>query len=115
MPNEPLTPSVEPAGDPPLGRPPDDLKAERVQRELRRLPGWALTPDGGAISRTFRFKSAATPMLFAALVNGLAQETGHHPRLTVLRKAVICQLGSGQAGGVTTKDVGLARRICYVE
>ncbi|HEY8022240.1 MAG TPA: 4a-hydroxytetrahydrobiopterin dehydratase [Thermoanaerobaculia bacterium] len=115
MPNEPLTPSVGPAGGPPLGRPPNDLKAERVQRELSRLPGWALTPDGGAISRTFRFRSAATPMLFAALVNGLAQETGHHPRLTVLRKSVICQLGSGQAGGVTMKDVGLARRICYVE
>lgn len=115
MQNEPLTPSVAPAGDPPLGRPPTDLKAERVQRELRKLTGWALTPDGGAISRTFRFKSAATPMHFAALVNGLAHETGHHSRLTVLSRAVICQLGSGQAGGLTLKDVGLAKRICYVE
>ena len=112
MPNKPLIPRAAGA---PLAPPSADLKAERVQRELAKLAGWELARGGGAITRTFRFESTVTPILFAALANGLAHEIGKHARLTVLRKAVICQIGSGAAGGLTMKDVGLAKRIGCAE
>ncbi len=101
------------SGAPP--RPTTRLKAERVQEALRRMPGWKLARGAAAISRTFRFRSSTTPLLFAALVGGLAEEEGHHPALTIRSDKVVCRLSSSTACGVTLKDLVLARRISLLE
>lgn len=97
-------------GNPPAS-PSSRLKAERVQKALRKMPGWRAIRRGAAISRVFRFQGSTTPMLFAALVDGLAREEGHHPTLTVGGQEVVCQLTSSEVGGVTPRDLRLAKRI----
>jgi len=97
-------------------RPLTRLKAERVQNALRKLPGWRMPRSGAAITRAFQFRSAETPILFAALVGALAREGGHHPpSLTVHGREVVCRLASAKAGGVTRGDIRLARRISLLE
>lgn len=98
------------AGGPP-GHPVERLKAERVQLALAELPGWKLTPDGRVITRTFRFEHHNGSLLFAFLVSGLGREAGHSPAMTIAAEAVVCQLTTPEAGGVTERDLELARRI----
>jgi 4a-hydroxytetrahydrobiopterin dehydratase len=121
MPNEKAGRQRSAAVSPPLGailppiRPYNRLKAERVQKELRRMPGWRAVRRGAAISRVFRFQSSTTPMLFAALVDGFAREEGHHPTLTVGGREVICQLTLSEVGGVSQRDLKLAKRISLLK
>jgi pterin-4a-carbinolamine dehydratase len=100
----------------PRARPLTRLKAERVQDALRALPGWRLLRSGAAITRAFRFRSAETPLLFAALVGALAREGCHPPpAITVYDREVVCRLASPESGGVTRADIRLARRISLLE
>ena len=111
--------SAPPAGSPPgTPGPPspeaslhERLKAERVQKSLVALPGWRLSSDEEAITRTFHFHSSGPPLLFAALVNSLGREVGHYPAQTIVRQTVVCNLTTPAVGGVTEKDLELAGRI----
>ncbi len=111
--------TTPPAGRPPgpPGTPPpqaaavERLKAERVQEKLAALPGWRLSSDEEAITRAFHFDSVGPPLVFAALVGALAAEVGHYPAQTIVRQTVHCHLTTREVGGVTEKDLELARRI----
>ena len=114
MRNETLT--RRPRAGQPSTRPPTRLKAERVQTALRKLPGWRMHRGGAAISRAFRFRSAESPHLFAALAAALARENGRRPpALAVRGREVVCRLASPEVGGVTRADIRLARRISLLE
>ena len=115
MKNESPTGLRRPAGRPPT-RTATRLKAERVQSALRALPGWRMHRSGAAISRAFRFRSAESPHLFAALAAALARENGRRPpALAVRGREVVCRLASPEAGGVTRADIRLARRISLLD
>jgi len=100
-----------PNGAEPPGSTTERLKAERVQLELESIPGWELSGDGGAISRSFGLPGSLAAVLLVGLIAVLASEAGQHPEMTVVHSTVVCSLTTPEVGGVTEKDLDLARRI----
>ena len=74
------------------------------------LPDW--THDGPALTRTFRRRDWRDAI---ALVNAVADEAdrrNHHPDVEVTGyRNVTFRLTSHDSGGITKRDVNLARRI----
>ena len=87
------------------------LKPERVQTGLRKLPNWRQSRDGRSLVRTFKFAAERAPLAFAELVLALAAEKGHQPSVTLCNGTVECRLTTQAAGGITTRDLEMARRI----
>lgn len=80
----------------------DDEIQERLPEEWDR--------DGDEIVRTFEFDSYLEGVGFAAGMGGLAEEAFHHPSMTVDWCEVEVRLTTHDAGGITQRDVDLARR-----
>jgi len=87
------------------------LKPERVQDGLRKLPNWRRSRDGKALVRTFKFTAERAPLAFAELVLAIAAKEGHQPTLTLCGGCVECRLSTPAAGGITARDLEMARRI----
>ena len=87
------------------GRLGDDVLA----RELAATPGW--TRDGDAISRTWRFADFKSAMIFVNGVAALAEKADRHPDMAIRYNEVTLRLSTHDAGGLTARDVDLARRI----
>jgi 4a-hydroxytetrahydrobiopterin dehydratase len=73
------------------------------------LPGWEL--DGDAIRRTIRTAGWKASLMVATTIGHLAEVAWHHPDLHVSWGSVGVVLTSHDAGGVTERDLALARRI----
>jgi 4a-hydroxytetrahydrobiopterin dehydratase len=88
--------------------------AERLSATARRsalqgLPGWAELPGREAIGRTFvfgDFNEAFGFMTRAALV---AEKSDHHPEWRNVYKTVEVALTTHDSGGVTGRDIELAK------
>ena len=87
------------------------LKAERVQLVLRKLPNWRLSRDGKSLVRTFKFTAERAPLAFAELVLAIAGKEGHQPSVTLSNGTVECKLTTPSAGGVTSRDLEMARKL----
>jgi len=75
------------------------------------LPGWTLQDGGGAIHRGFRFKDFSEAWGFMARVALAAETQGHHPEWSNVWNKVEITLSTHDAGGLTDKDITLARAI----
>ncbi len=73
--------------------------------------GWALSADGKAIERTMRFKDFVEAFAFLTRVAEHAEAVDHHPEFTSIWNRVDFRLTSHDAGGVTARDVALAKAI----
>ncbi|HKI87181.1 MAG TPA: 4a-hydroxytetrahydrobiopterin dehydratase [Thermoanaerobaculia bacterium] len=89
----------------------DRLKAERIQRELKRLPGWEPAARGKAIRRTYELPGFRAALAFVAYVGELAEAKQHHPDIDIRYNKVTLTLSTHDAGGVTGKDVEMAAMI----
>jgi 4a-hydroxytetrahydrobiopterin dehydratase len=74
------------------------------------------TPDGwerrdDALHRTFKTDDFAGALDLVNRIGALAEEANHHPDLELGWGRVVVHLTSHDAGGVTDRDVALARRI----
>ncbi len=79
---------------------------------LKRLPGWTADDSGrDAIKRTFKFKDFNAAFGFMTRVALLADKTDHHPEWSNVYNRVEVLLTTHDAGGVTDKDVAMARFI----
>ena len=78
---------------------------------LSELPGWALREDGKAIVRTFRFADFNEAWGFMNRVALLAEAQDHHPEWSNVYGRVDVTLSTHTAGGVTEKDVALAKKM----
>jgi len=87
------------------------LKPERVQDGLAKLPSWRQSRDGKSLVRTFKFADERAPLAFAELVLALAAKGGHQPAVTIQSGTVECKLTTQAAGGITRRDLAMARRI----
>jgi 4a-hydroxytetrahydrobiopterin dehydratase len=74
-------------------------------------PGWTLGDDGAALERTYRFKDFAEAFAFLTRVAAHAEAVDHHPEFTSVWNRVDFRLTSHDAGGVTPRDLDLARAI----
>ena len=71
--------------------------------------GW--TNDGVALVRSFRFADFAAAFAFLTRVAAHAEAIDHHPEFTSVWNRVDFRLTSHDAGGVTQRDIDLAKAI----
>lgn len=73
--------------------------------------GWTRSADGKALQKSFRFADFSEAFAFLARVAMHAEKLDHHPEFTSVWDRVDFRLTSHDAGGVTERDVALARAI----
>ena len=75
------------------------------------VPAWRVTDAGDAITRDFRFRDFAEAWAFLSRVALLAEKQDHHPDWRNVYNRVTITLSTHDAGGLTGRDVTLARAI----
>jgi 4a-hydroxytetrahydrobiopterin dehydratase len=81
-----------------------------VRKEaLEGLKGWREVAGRDAIAKTFVFKDFNQAFGFMARVALTAEKMDHHPEWSNVYKTVEVVLSTHDAGGVTEKDIALAR------
>jgi len=88
---------------------PQPLSATEAAMRLTDLPGWAITD--GMLTKSFDTNGWPFTMLVVGAIAFLAESADHHPDLIVTWPRVTVKLSSHDAGGLTTRDFDLARRI----
>ena len=76
---------------------------------LSEMEGW--TSLGNAIHKEFGFPGFRGAIAFVNRVAERAESAGHHPDIEIHFNRVIVSLTTHDAGGVTAKDIELARAI----
>jgi 4a-hydroxytetrahydrobiopterin dehydratase len=89
------------------------LTAEQVQTELATMPDWSVRTEAGesAITRTVTRKDFRDALLYLNAVGYLAEAANHHPDVAVSWNKVTLTLVTHSEGGLTGKDIALARQI----
>jgi len=91
----------------------DILSDIAIQRELGSLSGWARR--GTAIVKTYQFNTFPDGIAFVARVAEAAEAAGHHPDIDIRYTKIICSLSTHDSGGITQKDLDLARAMDAVQ
>ena len=73
--------------------------------------GWSAESTGKALFRTFKFADFSEAFGFLSRVALHAEKIDHHPEFTSVWNRVDFRLTSHDAGGVTDRDVALAKAI----
>jgi 4a-hydroxytetrahydrobiopterin dehydratase len=85
------------------------ISVEELEKGMRDLPGWK--EQGGAITKTYKHDSFAEAIVFVNAVAHLADLANHHPDIDIRYTEVTTALTTHDQGGITDKDVNLARGI----
>jgi 4a-hydroxytetrahydrobiopterin dehydratase len=88
---------------------PTKLTANELDAALSELGGWSLQND--KLHRQFQFNSFVEAFGFMSSVALVAESMGHHPEWFNVYNRVTVDLTTHDAGGITSKDVDLARRM----
>lgn len=92
---------------------PKKLDESEVSARLSdELPGWRL--QDGKLRREFRFRDFSEAFAFMTRVAMLAESRNHHPDWSNVYDRVTIELWSHDAGGITERDVALAKDITRV-
>ncbi|MGJ4953784.1 4a-hydroxytetrahydrobiopterin dehydratase [Bradyrhizobium sp. HKCCYLS20291] len=88
--------------------------AERLANEarasaLKELPGWSELDGREAITRSFSFRDFNEAFGFMTRVALVAEKLDHHPEWRNVYRTVDVVLTTHDAGGVTTRDIELAK------
>jgi len=75
------------------------------------LDGWAEATGRDAIVKTFQFKSFSQAWGWMSRVALLAEKMDHHPEWVNVYGRIDVTLSTHTAGGVTEKDIALARKM----
>ena len=86
-------------------------KIDKAQRAaaLRELKGWSEDAKRDAIVKTFTFGNFVEAFGFMTKVALIAERMDHHPEWSNVYKTVSVLLTTHDAGGLSMKDVALAR------
>ncbi len=87
-------------------RPLSDIE---IQRALGSLPGWSRRGD--VLMRTYQFAAFPDGIDFLRRVAEVAESQAHHPDVDVRYTKLIFHLSTHDAGGITDKDLTLARAV----
>ncbi len=85
------------------------LSAETRKSALKGLSGWTEVPGREAITRTFTFKDFNEAFGFMSRAALVAEKTDHHPEWRNVYRTVEVVLATHDAGGVTARDIDLAK------
>ena len=78
---------------------------------LARLDGWAFDAGRNGIARSFAFADFSEAFAFMTRVALEAEKADHHPEWSNVWNKVDILLSTHSAGGVTAKDIALAKKI----
>ncbi len=78
---------------------------------LRSLPGWSLARGGLAIERAFTFRDFSEAFAFMTRVALQAEKADHHPEWSNVYNRVTIALTTHDAGGLSARDLDMARAI----
>jgi len=84
--------------------------AERMAA-LTSLEGWTWDPARNGIARSFLFEDFGEAFAFMTRVALEAEKADHHPEWSNVWNRVDVFLTTHDAGGLTAKDIALARNI----
>jgi len=85
------------------------LNESQIRASLSIIPGWKL--EKGELVQTTAFDDFKKAMKFVNHVAELAENAGHHPDIDIRYNKVRLALVTHDAGGITQKDISLARDI----
>jgi 4a-hydroxytetrahydrobiopterin dehydratase len=78
-------------------------------KAVEALEGWSVVEGREAISKTFRFTDFNAAFGWMCRIAMMAEAADHHPEWRNVYNRVDVVLATHDAGGVTGKDVALAR------
>jgi len=84
-----------------------------IQRELGNLQGWSRRGD--LVTKTFQFRDFLTGIDFVQAVAKAAEAADHHPDIDIRYTKITLTLSTHSAGGITQKDLDLAKQIDRVQ
>lgn len=85
------------------------LDANARAAALKELPNWREAEGRDAITRKFQFEDFNEAFGFMTRVALLAEKMDHHPEWFNVYNKVAVTLSTHDAGGVTDKDIKLAK------
>jgi 4a-hydroxytetrahydrobiopterin dehydratase len=85
------------------------IKDEQVQAALRELGSWTI--QGSKLHREYKFRDFVQAFGFMTQVALLAERAAHHPEWFNVYNRVVVDLTTHEAGGITQKDLDLAREM----
>lgn len=85
------------------------LSAQQIDQLLGHTHGWGFQDN--TIRRQFQFPTFRAAVAFVNRVADLAEAADHHPDITITYTKILLVLSSHDEGGVTQKDIDLARQI----
>jgi 4a-hydroxytetrahydrobiopterin dehydratase len=80
-----------------------------IQELIAELGSW--TVESGKLHREYRFRDFVQAFGFMAQVALLAERAAHHPEWFNVYNRVVVDLTTHEAGGITQKDLDLAREM----
>ena len=83
--------------------------AETISPFLESLSGWYFKEN--AIEKEFKFKNFTQALGFIVQIGVCAERMNHHPELFNVYNKVNIRLNTHDSGGVTEKDIELAKQI----
>lgn len=83
------------------------LTDAEIAAALAELPGWSL--QNGKLHRAYKFSDFAHAFGFMATAAPLIEARNHHPEWANVYNRVTVELTTHDAGGLTRKDVELAK------
>ena len=93
------------------GKPDEKLDAAGRAALAQGLPAWSMAEGRDAITRTFHFADFNQAWGFMCRVALLAEKHDHHPEWSNVWNRVTITLSTHDAGGLSAKDVALAKGI----
>jgi 4a-hydroxytetrahydrobiopterin dehydratase len=88
------------------------LTDAEIQTQASSLSGW--TVEGSTLQTTRKFKDFVAAIAFVNKLVEPAESAGHHPDIQISYNKVQITLTTHDAGGLTQKDVDLAKVISRI-
>lgn len=88
------------------------LSGTELEKAVATLSGWKL--ESGELVQEWKFPDFLRAMRFVNHVATLAEEAGHHPDIDIRYNRVRLGLVSHDAGGITERDLSMAKRILEI-
>ncbi len=85
------------------------LKLDEIADALHKLPEWQF--ENGTLTKEWKFDNFGEAMAFTNSVAEMAELAQHHPDIAINYSQVRLTLVTHSEGGVTGKDVALAKQI----
>ena len=89
----------------------EQLSEQERSSWMRALPKWSLAREEKAIERTFEFADFSEAFAFMTRVAIIAEKRDHHPEWFNVYNRVEITLTTHDAGGLSLRDVNMAKDI----